>query len=284
MIKKLAVFKKHAALNSQEPLDAMLQAARHRGWEICHDSHDADAVIIWSVLWRGRMAPNREIYDSYRRRHRPVIVVDVGTLQRNVTWKVAVDHITAGGYYGQYHDIDETRAERLGIKLENIPARREEILIAAQHSHSLQVQTLPGGQETWILNVIQQLRKFTTRPMILRPHPRSPRLTMSLPTGVSVQHPKKIANTYDDFDITYDYHAVINATSGPGIQAALAGCRPITHAGSLAHPVSIKLADIEKPYTVDRTRWLHQIAHTEYTVPELAAGLWIDRLAAALER
>ena len=40
---------------------------------------------------------------------------------------------------------------------------------------------------------------------------------------------------------------MVNHNSGPGIQAALAGTRPIVDASSLAHPVSIKLQDIEQP-------------------------------------
>jgi hypothetical protein len=35
---------------------------------------------------------------------------------------------------------------------------------------------------------------------------------------------------------------------------------------------------IEQPYAVDREKWLVEIAHTEYTIPELEAGLWIQRL------
>ena len=60
------------------------------GVEIQAQSWDSDAVIIWSVLWHGRMLENREVYAHYRGLDRPVIVIDVGTLIRGVTWKV--DH------------------------------------------------------------------------------------------------------------------------------------------------------------------------------------------------
>jgi hypothetical protein len=81
----------------------------------------------------------------------------------------------------------------------------------------------------------------------------------------------------------YAYHAVVNHNSGPGIQAAIAGCRPVVHKSSLAAPVSVAVEDIEKPYDVDRQQWLIEICHTEYTVDELKTGLWLKRIAPALD-
>jgi len=42
------------------------------------------------------------------------------------------------------------------------------------------------------------------------------------------------------------------------------------------------LADIEKPYTLDREQWLTEICHTEYTVQEIKQGLWLRRLQSRL--
>jgi hypothetical protein len=75
-----------------------------------------------------------------------------------------------------------------------------------------------------------------------------------------------------------DCHAIININSGPGIQAAIAGVRPVVDASSLAHPVGIRITDIEAPYECDREKWLVEICHTEYTVEELTQGIWITRI------
>jgi hypothetical protein len=75
---------------------------------------------------------------------------------------------------------------------------------------------------------------------------------------------------------------VVNFNSGPGVQAALAGVRPLVDATSLAAPVGIDFAEIERPYQKDRESWLVQICHTEYTVEELAQGIWLNRIAPAL--
>jgi len=99
-----------------------------------------------------------------------------------------------------------------------------------------------------------------------------------LPLGIEIQAPQRLVNTYDSYDMNVNYHAVVNYNSGPGIQAAMAGARPIVDRSSLASPVGIDIANIEQPYAVDREQWLVEIAHTEYTIPELEAGLWIQRL------
>ena len=93
---------------------------------------------------------------------------------------------------------------------------------------------------------------------------------------------RPVANTYDSFDMHFNCHAVVNHNSGPGIQAGIAGCRPIVAHSSLAYPVAVGMSDIEQPYDVDRELWLIKICHTEYTVQELQEGLWLKRIEPAL--
>ena len=80
----------------------------------------------------------------------------------------------------------------------------------------------------------------------------------------------------------FDYHAVVNLNSGPGIQAAIAGTRPLVDSTSLAYPVGIQIDQLDDPYMVDRDRWLVEICHTEYTVNELSEGIWLERLKKVL--
>ena len=76
----------------------------------------------------------------------------------------------------------------------------------------------------------------------------------------------------------FDCHAVVNYNSGPGIQAAISGVRPVVNHSSLTHPVSVELANIEQPYDIDRESWLIELCHTEYTLNEIERGQWVDRL------
>jgi hypothetical protein len=258
----------------------MLQALRDRGIKTVENSYDCDAAIIWSVLWSGRMAANQEVWVRYRDAQRPVIIADVGALYRGETWKIALNSITANGYYGHTENLDWDRPKKLGISLAINLSRNPRIVIAAQHARSLQVVGLVS-MEGWIWSQVEELRKVTDRPIVVRPHPRSPlnsSVHIHLPKDVVIEQPQKIANTYDSYNLAFDCHAIINHNSGPGIQAALAGTRPIVDRSSLAHPVSVSVADIEQPYMVDRDQWLTEICHTEYTVEEIKQGTWITRL------
>lgn len=281
---RVAYFPNQCAQNSAPVMTALLSSLRRAGHKTVENSYDADAAIIWSVLWSGRMAGNQEVWLRYRDRQRPVIVADVGALYRGETWKIALNSITANGYYGHQENLDWDRPRKLGISLAINLSRNPKIVIAAQHARSLQVDGLPSMEE-WIIDQVRQLREVTDRPIAVRPHPRSPlNITglVHLPSDVIVEQPQRVSNTYDSYNLTFDCHALVNYNSGPGIQAALAGTRPIVHASSLAHPVGIKITNIEQPYTVDRDQWLVEICHTEYTVNEIESGLWLNRIQQAL--
>jgi hypothetical protein len=226
------------------------------------------------------MAANQAVWNHYREQGRPVIVVDVGALYRGETWKIALNSVTADGFYGHQENLDWDRPRKLGISLAINLSRNPRIVVAAQHARSLQVAGLVS-MEGWIVQQVEQLRTVTDRPIVVRPHPRSAldrAKLIHLPKDVVIEQPQKIANTYDSYNLTVDCHAIINHNSGPGIQAALAGTRPIVDSSSLAHPVSISMDNIEQPYKVDRDQWLTEICHTEYTVQEIAQGSWIKRL------
>jgi hypothetical protein len=277
----IAYFPSQCALNSRPVMSAVLDVLRGNNILTQENSMDSDAAVIWSVLWHGRMAANRQVYEHYRAQGRPVIIIDVGALYRGHTWKIALNNITADGYYGHTKNLDQDRPRKLGVSLAVTAFHRPEILIAAQHQHSLQVANLPSI-EAWIYKKIIELRAVTDRPIRVRPHPRSTLNLKLLPSDIVLEEPNYLSNTYDSFDLHFDCHAVVNYNSGPGIQAAISGTRPITDSSSLASPVAISIQDIEKPYTVDRDNWLVEICHTEYTLSEIQQGAWLKRILSTL--
>jgi hypothetical protein len=277
---RVAYFSNQCAQNSVPVMQAMLNSLRSAGHTIEPNSMSADAAIIWSALWSGRMTANKQIYEYYRAQNRPVIIADVGALYRGETWKIAVNHINSLGYYGHTENLDMDRPRKLGISLALNFSRNPAILIAAQHRHSLQLAD--QNHEAWITQQINAIKQISDRPIVIRPHPRSPLHMDSLPNDVIIEKPQRITDTYDSFDIHFDYHAVVNYCSGPGIQAAISGTRPVVGAYSLASPVAVTIDNIDQPYNTDRDQWLVEICHTEYTLEEIKRGLWLKRLSAAL--
>ena len=278
MIKTLAYFPLQVALNGNAPFNALLDSAQAAGIQTQENSYTADAAVIWSVLWHGRLKINQGVYEHYRQQNKPVIIIEVGALYRGQTWKVSVNNVTAEGYYGHHDQLDWDRPRKLKISLAQQTQSTPQVIIALQHAHSLQVASIPDMAQ-WVRDTVSTLRTVTDRPIVVRPHPRS---RCALPEGVTVEQPQKLAGTYDSYNMHFDCHAVVNYNSGPGIQAAIAGVRPMVNASSLAAPVGVDWENIEQPYAVNRDQWLTEICHTEYTVEEIQRGLWLNRLAPAL--
>jgi len=252
-------------------MQAFVHGCQRNGIAVHENSMSADAAVIWSVLWNGRMRANQVVYEHYRSQGKPVICIDVGALHRGRTWKIAINNINAQGYYGHTENLDLDRPTKLDIVLGRPAQVRPAVLIAAQHPRSLQVQNV--DQMQWFQNALTQLPQDL--PVILRPHPRGKIELGALNGRVTLQQCRPVVNTYDSFDIDYGYHTVVNYNSGPGIQAAIAGANVLVDNTSLAYPLSKGR---------DRNQWLIEICHTEYLVSEIAQALWLKRIGHMLEQ
>jgi hypothetical protein len=277
---RFGIFNKFGALNSQHVFEAFERGLKQLGLE--YQSHDvnADVAVIWSQVWAGRMQGNQQVWQYFRNNHRPVVVLEVGLLDRGKTWKVGVNGTGNTAYWGQ--GLDANRVNQLGLALKPWKESGSNIVIAAQRSDSEQWHAQPDAA-TWVADTVKQVQARSNRPIILRTHPRQ---RVVPPPGCTYQVPQKLANSYDDFDFDqclHDAWAVINWNSGPGVQAAIAGVPVFVGASSLAAPVgNLDLSQIEKPGRPDRANWLVDIAHTEWTVEEIATGYPIKRLMPGL--
>jgi hypothetical protein len=271
---RFKLYREYGALNSPPVFDAVEQGLRRQGYDIVNDNEDV--AVIWSVLWSGRMRSNKLIYDHCRQQNTPVMIIEVGNLKRGETWRLSLDHINNLGKFGNQNNLDYSRPQKLAVKLQSTPSiRRGEILIACQHQESLQWQGMPAMKD-WVSDTISKIQQHTHRRVVVRYHPRS-----SFPfkqSGVTVERPSRIPNTYDDFDIFYNYHCVINHNSGPAIQAAIQGVPVLCDQSSLAADLSINWSELDSPYVPDRTEWFVKLCHTEWTVEEIRQGIPIARL------
>jgi hypothetical protein len=269
------LYREYGALNSAPVFDAFQQGILNTGNSIVESNQDVS--VIWSVLWNGRMKDNQLIYQQCRQLNKPILIIEVGNLLRGQTWRVGLNHINSRGFFANHNDIDPNRPAKLGVSLHNPSQRRKpEILIVGQHELSLQWENNPPIQQ-WAETLVRELRTYTDRPIVFRPHPRS-RAVGTLIKGTIQDRPVKLINTYDNFNIDYNYHAVINFNSGPAIQSAIHGTPIICDSSSLAFPVSDQLQNIENPTLLDRTDWFLKLCHTEWTVDEISKGIPLARL------
>jgi len=263
-------FPKYSARNAGPVLDAFVQGMNRHGVTVRDDSLDCDATVIWSQLWAGRMRGNQAVYDQYRARKRPVVIIDAGCIQRGHTWRISTDR--HGMIAGSGHDAQ--RRKQLGMVVDSWRCQRgSDVLIALQRTDSNQWQGMPDV-DTWLGTVIKNLKQHTDRPIRIRPHPRN-RIAYSA-TDVVIEQPQRLLGTYDSYDFSAcldQAWCVVNWNSSPGIVAALRGVPVFVGGSSLAAPVANQdFSRIEDPMMPDRTQWANDLAWTEWTVAEMQRG------------
>lgn len=274
---KFSLWKDYGARNSGPVFEAFANSLSDAGHTVVYNDSTADVDVIWSVLFHGRMARNKEVWSNKK----PTIVLEVGGINRGVTWKVGLNGINRDGYFGD-DDNNSDRCNDLGLLLKPWRTAGEHILICGQHDKSLQWNDMPR-MSNWFLNIYDEIRKHTDRLIVFRPHPRC-RLE-HIERGlryVERQEPRKIYNTYDDFDMDFDnVWATVSFSSNPGPQSIINGIPAFVSSHSLAYNVGNDidfLFDIENPIMPDRTQWLNDYAWTEYTIEEISQGLPLKRL------
>lgn len=280
---KFSLWTDHGALNSRPVFDAFARGCSVLGHDVVWNDNDSDVDVIWSVLWHGRMAKNQSIWQRNMAQSKPTVVLEIGGIKRGTTWKVGLNGINRDADFGRMGN-DDSRAALLGLELKPWSNIGENILLCGQHERSEQWRDMPRMSK-WVSDTIDEIRKYTDRQIIFRPHPRCP-----LPAiehefhNVIRQTPRQTPNTYDDFDIDYsNVWATISWSSNPGIHSILNGVPAFVGPSSLAFDVAnFDLSNIENPIRPPREGWLNDYAYTEWTVEEISSGLPIKRLTNAI--
>jgi len=275
---KFSLFTDYGSLNSPPVWDAVKLGLLKLGHTVDENNIDTDIPVIWSLLWHGRMIKNKIVWDKFRSQNKKVLVIEVGGIKRNSTWKVGINGINRLADFGPKNN-DDTRVAQLGLDIRPWRTQGEHILLCLQHDKSEQWKNMPP-LEQYVLETVQRLRQHTDRKIIVRSHPRCILPAQLRLDNVVYEIPKQIDNTYDDFDLNFsNAWAVVSWSSNPGIHAVLNGIPAFVGEQSLAYDVANHdFSTINSPKTPDRQQWLNDYAHTEWTTEEIAQGIPFSRL------
>ena len=285
---KIEIWPSHGPLNSKPIFDAFIQSLQDAGEQVYIDKRadNADVAVIWSVLWRGRMEAYHRIWNEYRSKGKPVVVIEVGGLKRNTTFKIGINGINRVADFAN-QQYEPNRWKKFGITMKPWNPSGEVIVICGQHDSSEQWKGLPRIQQ-WIEQQIVEIRKWTTRPILVRPHPRNYfNLDEKKFSNVKVRLPKRDYRTYDDTDFKATLErtwAVVNHSSNPAMEAVFNGIPVFVSDRSLCYEVgNEKLQDINTPAMPKRSDWAHKLAYTEWWEDEIAQGIPWARIKKRLE-
>jgi len=279
---KLSIFPRFGAQNSRPVFAAFERGAKKVGFDIVEHDMNADGFVIWSVLWQGKMLQNKPIWEYAQRNNKTLIILEVGCLRRNETWRVGLNHINKLGFFANNTGLIPNRSKQIGVELKPWTMAGDNILICGQHSKSEQWVNR-ADPVSWLKHTIDDIKIYTSRPIVFRPHPRDYHWAQNFSyKGIKVKVPRKLNGTYDDFDFEDDLNnawTVVNPSSNTGILSIINGVPAYVGNESLAAPVANNhFINIESPDRPRREDWFERLCHTEWTTDEIAQGIPLDRI------
>ena len=285
---KIEIWPAHGPLNSKIVFEKFIKSLRTSGEQVYENQHvhHGDVAVIWSVLWQGRMRKYKDIWDRYRNANKPVIVIEVGGIKRNETWKIGINGVNREADFAN-QDADATRWSKFGVKLLPWKQTGEDIIICGQHTNSHQWRNNPP-MSAWFDQQITQIRKYTDRPIVLRPHPRN-HVTLDIKkySNVKIVSPQRDNKTYDDTDLTSRLKsawALVSHSSNPAMTAAMHGIPIYVSESSLSYDVgNDSYQNINNPNMPDRQKWANKLAYTEWWPDEIEQGVPWKRIKKRLE-
>lgn len=274
---KIEAWPMHGPLNSENVFAKFLKSMQATGDDVHVNKEIAgDVAVIWSVLWQGRMRNYKQIWERYRQAKKPVIVLEVGGLRRNESFKIAINGVNRKADFAD-QDVDDTRWPLFKHTFKPWKQTGDNIIILGQHHASEQWNGMPS-MNVWFEQQINEIRKHTTRPILIRPHPRNPvGFDFAKYKHVSLVPPVMDSNTIDDTnfkDTLKDAWAVINHSSNPAMEAVINGIPVFVSADSLCYDVgNHSLTHINNPKMPDRQEWANKLSYTEWFENEIEVGL-----------
>ena len=284
---KIEIWPQYGPLNSKIVFENFITSLQNSGEQLSiNKSANADVAVIWSVLWQGRMRNYKRIWNQYRDAGKPVVVLEVGGLRRNKSFKIGINGVNGKADFAN-QEVDNTRWPLFNYTFKPWRTNGKNIIILGQHQNSEQWKGLPDMNK-WFEQQVQQIRKYTDRHIQIRPHPRNPvGFNIKKYNNVSIRNPIIDRKTIDDTDFKdtlNDAWAVINYSSNPAMEAVINGVPVFVSEDSLCYDVGNKsIENINNPNMPNRQTWANKLSYTEWFPEEIKIGLPWKRIKKRLE-
>jgi hypothetical protein len=245
------------------------------------------AVIQGWQHEHGKTAPHLQfrqtVVDTQLQRHRHVIVVDSNLFnyidqvrEPAVRYsRFSMDGVfpITGNYF--WDTIDPTRwaqiSRDLGISLRPWRVKGYHILICTQRNGGWSMKGLTVAD--WLDQTVQQIRRYTDRPIVVRPHPGDKKSASYISGGRGYKI-STAATILDDFHKAW---AVVTYNSSPGVAAAIEGIPvfvtdPIPEYSQAFPVANTDLSLLENPKMWQRETWVERLSMCHWNRDELGSG------------
>jgi hypothetical protein len=181
---------------------------------------------------------------------------------------------TTGYYFDK--DIDPIRWQQiskdLDIELKPWRTSGNHILICLQRNGGWSM----GGLNVidWMNATIQQIRKYSKRPIVVRTHPGDKKIKQMLKINHTAVYPSTNENFVDDLKNCW---ATVVYNSSPSVASIIEGVPafvtdPIPEHSQSFGIANTDLSKIESPITTERQLWVEKLAMCHWKFDELKSG------------
>lgn len=236
-----------------------LKAGWKDGVEFIYNYRETDGP---SIFW-GFVGNNMQLVQRHMRLGHPWYFTDMSYLSRwqrpNPTAKHYWRITEQGLHQTTVKDVPGDRWKEHNIELKEWNTKGDHILICPSSPTINRFY----NESKWTTDIVEQLKKYTDRPIIIREKPRPGNKWEQIPF----------------YDQAKNAHAIVTTVSVAGIEAAINGVPVFCSQYSAALPISLTdISKIETPIYPDREKWLHSLSYSQFTPQEIESGLAYDIL------
>ena len=229
------------------------------GWSDTNPVYNRDSIdLVPSHLW-GIILNNKQVIDTLTANNIDWYFWDMPYYGRwgvsdNYYWRCSKNSY----HYSRTKDYPSDRFNLWNIIPKNKP-EGSKILICPSSETMTQIAT-GLNVKTWVAATIDEVRKYSDRPIDIRYKPRK--------NGTSGPAVADVP-----FEIqARDAHCVITSVSLCAVEAQLMGISTVCHASSFAADISISIEEIENCKTADTAQWFYNLAYSQFTPNEISSG------------
>jgi hypothetical protein len=249
---------------------------------------DCDVAVIQG--WQhehGKNAPHLQfrqaVIDHQRQQGRRVVVIDSNLFNymdqaREPAVKYSrfsMDGVfpVTGNYFWDRPDPARWRqiSQDLGITLQPWRVKGYHILVCIQRNGGWSMKGLTVAD--WLDHVVKQIRQYSNRSIVVRPHPGDRKSRGLIASGQGYQI-SSASTILEDFHKAW---AVVTYNSSPGVAAAIQGIPvfvtdPVPEYSQAFPVANLDLSRIEAPEVRDRQQWIERLAMCHWNREELSSG------------
>jgi hypothetical protein len=185
---------------------------------------------------------------------------------------------TTGNYF--WNNVDPNRwrliSKDLGIYLKDWRTAGNHILICTQRNGGWSMKGLNVSQ--WLDTVVNQIRQYSDRPIVVRGHPGDKNTKLYLKTIPGRYTVSTNEHILDDFKNAW---AVVTYNSTPGVAASIEGIPafitdPAPQTSQAYDVANFNLKNLEAPEFKNRQLWVEKLSMCHWKFEELSNGsAWI---------